>query len=158
MPFFNNHISISYFDGAQNDCICGVGMVLKVKNNHSINMWMSVGLIANTKVELLVLWGWLWFAQKRGIFNLQIARDSIVMINRVVGRWIMQVLHHDQWSNRVWELKQWFSDKALAHIYRYFNCVADSVWNKVVGDMDGFMHFEEIVDDCMIDKGSIVIF
>ena len=70
----------------------------------------------------------------------------------------MQFLHLDQWSNKVWELKQWFSDKALAHIYRYFNCVAGSLSKKVVGHMDGFMHFEEIVDDCMIDKGSIVIF
>ena len=44
---------------------------------------MSIGLGTNTFVELLTLWGLLWFSRKRGIFDLRIVGDS-----KVVSDWI----------------------------------------------------------------------
>lgn len=53
---------IGFFDGAQQNGICGAGMVIRIRNSSSYRLKLGVGCGSNTKVELVALWGLLYFA------------------------------------------------------------------------------------------------
>ena len=81
------------FDGAPQDGVCGIGMVLFIKQDHFINLWMRTGLGINTKAQLIALWGLLWFSRKRCILDIHIVGDSKVVIDwvydsKVVIDWV----------------------------------------------------------------------
>lgn len=58
-------------------------MVVLIKKDHIINLWMGDGMGNNTKVELISLWGLRWFSRKRGILEIHIVWDSKVVIDWV---------------------------------------------------------------------------
>ena len=54
-----------FFDGANKNGNCGVGMVIKLQHNHQFNLRMAMGTGTNTKVELVALWALLWFSHEK---------------------------------------------------------------------------------------------
>ena len=46
---------IGFFDGAQQNRICGAGMVIRIRNNSSYKLKLGAGCGTNTKVELVTL-------------------------------------------------------------------------------------------------------
>ena len=53
---------------------------------------------------------------------------------------------------RILELKESFIQLSFSHIYREFNKEADVLSKEAAGHMDGLMHFEEYVENLVIDK------
>ena len=51
-----------------------------------------------------------------------------------------------------------FDDISFAHIFRELNRQADYLSKKEIGPMDGFIFFEEVFVDLMIDYGSLHAF
>ena len=85
---YNNHPFASdviyvFFNGAQQEGKCGPGMVIRLNDSHVINLNMGVGDGTNTFVDLISLWGLLWFTKKRGLLQLQIFGDSKIVIDWV---------------------------------------------------------------------------
>ena len=61
-------------------------MVLRMDINHMLYLHMDAGWGMNTKVELLALWGLLYFAKRRHISGLLVMGDSKVVVD-----WAMEV-------------------------------------------------------------------
>lgn len=128
---------LGHFDGAEINGLCGEGMVLKVKRDHFIHLRMGVGNGTNTKVELFSLWVLLWFAQKRGIFSMQIVGNSKVIIDWATWNSNLQVILIEQWDDRVKYLINSFSQISFTHIYKKHNYEADGLSKNAIGNMDG---------------------
>ena len=64
----------------------------------------------------------------------------------------------DQWSIRVMDLKVWFSCLSFTHLYHEFNSVADSLSKMDLWEMDGLIHFEEWLEEELIESRSIDFF
>ena len=84
--------------------------------------------------------------------------DSKVVIDWANGDTNFELLHIDQWDNRVRETINNFSYISFTHTYREFNYAVDGLSKFAVGDMDGILHFEELIDDNMVDVVSIYVF
>ena len=72
---------MDFFDGATKDGFCGVGMVIRMENSLSYKLRMDAGRGTNTKSELLVLWGLLYFSFQKKILDLYVLVDSKVIID-----------------------------------------------------------------------------
>ena len=70
-----------YFDGAQNNGLCGAGMVLKLDEFWVFNLWMGACTGTNIRAYLLALWSLLWFVIRLWILHVQIVGDSKVIID-----------------------------------------------------------------------------
>lgn len=114
-PVFDPDFSIGYFDGAQSNGWCGAGMVLRIRVGHYIFLRMKAGGGTNTQVELLALWGLLWFARLTGIPSLRVAGDSLCIINWIMGNSSLNVLHLHHWMTRVQVLKEAFDHISFKH-------------------------------------------
>ena len=82
--------------GLQKRGVCGVEIVLLIKQDNSIFLWMGVGLGTNNRAELLALWGLLHFSMHRGIVLQYVMGDSKVIIDWALHRQSFQSLsvHH----------------------------------------------------------------
>ena len=67
-------------------------MIISIKIHYSIRLWIEVGMGTNTHVELLTLWGLLWFAKTKGTLEIQIVGDSNVAIVEDNGTSSLQTL------------------------------------------------------------------
>ena len=54
---------VGFFDGVEQNGLCGVGMVIQMECNNAFWICMNVGMGSNTRAELLALWGLLYFAK-----------------------------------------------------------------------------------------------
>ena len=91
---------IGFFDGAQQDGLCGAGMVIRIRNNLSYRLWMGVGKGTNTKAELLALWGLLYFAKKMNILDITILGDSKVIIEWAKYVYSLHTMELQHWVRR----------------------------------------------------------
>ena len=66
-------------------------MPLKIRGEHIFEMWMGCGCGTNTRAEILALWGLLYFALQKGIFELHVYGDSKVLNDWVNDEVILQV-------------------------------------------------------------------
>ena len=72
------------FYGVKSNGICGIRMLLKIKQKTVLHMGVGVGTNTNTKV--LALWGLLWFAKDMFLLHLQVPGYSKVVINWANGK------------------------------------------------------------------------
>ena len=56
-------------------------MVLSIKSDQHVRLWMEVGKGINNKEKIMSLWGLLWFTRSRGIVRIKKRSDSKVAIN-----------------------------------------------------------------------------
>lgn len=79
----HNTFSLGYFDVAsqENGSKCGVGVVLKLRENHIFCLKMSCGRGSNTHGELLGIWSMLYFARTKLLSNLLLLADSNMIID-----------------------------------------------------------------------------
>ena len=124
-----------FFNGAQQEGKCGAGMVIRLNDSHVINLNMGVGDGTNTFVDLISLWGLLWFTKKRGLLQLQIFGDSKIVIDWVNGLNSLQSLSFYCWLRRTDILKSCFHILSFKHIYRVFNSDVDFLSKSLIGDM-----------------------
>ena len=100
-PSLDEESSIGYFDRDEKHWSYGAKTVLNIRRHNSIRLWMSVGNCSNTHVELLSLWGLLWFSKKRGILEIEIVGASKVFIDLANDSSSMHTLTLEHWMNRV---------------------------------------------------------
>ena len=62
-PVINDSL-VGFFDGAKKDRYCGAYMVVRMNLNHAFWLRMDAGCGTNTRSDLLVLWGLLYFSSK----------------------------------------------------------------------------------------------
>ena len=48
---------VGFFDGSSKEGKCGCGMVLKLNDQHYLNLWMGGEVVSNTREKNLGLWG-----------------------------------------------------------------------------------------------------
>ena len=60
------------FYGVKSNGICGIRMLLKIKENQNTVLHMGVGVGTNTNTKVLALWGLLWFAKDMFLLHLQV--------------------------------------------------------------------------------------
>lgn len=129
-PTFESGISVGFFDGAQQLGLCGAGMVLYIRRGHYLLLRMGAGPGSNTQAELVALWGLLWCARHRGLPRVQVAGDSLCIINWIGGLAALNVIHLEQWKTRILELKAFFELVSFTHVYREYNQEADRCYGR----------------------------
>ena len=72
-----------FLDGASQNLACGGGATLHLTQNHHLQIQMGHGDGTNNYAKLLSLKLLLQFALEKGCRNLQIFRDSLIIINWV---------------------------------------------------------------------------
>ena len=97
VPFHNCFLDVGYFDGASSNGEFSCGMILFLNNDHFFNPCLGGGLVSNTKVELLSLFGLLHFASLIGILDINICGDSQVIIDWLNGSSNLHVLLLKHW-------------------------------------------------------------
>ena len=89
---------------------------------------------------------------------LHLVGDSRVIINWISGKSKLDILHLSHWKKRILELKDSFALISFSHIFIEFITVAHALPKEVVGLMEGIIHFEEIMEEIVIDSGVIALF
>ena len=63
-------ISTGYFDDAEREAICGAGMVLNIKCDHQVLLWMGVEYGTNTKEKNSFHFGDSYGSHRKGVFSI----------------------------------------------------------------------------------------
>lgn len=102
-PIFNKEMAWSFFDGASqgSEGCCGASMILYLDERHFFLLELGATEGSNTHVELLALWGLLFFANSKGLSSLQIARDSRVVINWFLGVSELSSIVLERWKRNI---------------------------------------------------------
>ena len=79
-PFFPEGCPIGYFDGAEQNGVCGAGYIIRINNQEVIKGWMKAGIGTNTREKVLSLWALLSVAGRRGVRRIAVAGDSKIVI------------------------------------------------------------------------------
>jgi ribonuclease HI len=118
-----------YFDGAsQNEGqLCGGGVILHLSDSHHFKIKMGLGPRTNNFVELMALKLLLTFVGEKGISNLQIFGDSMVVIN-----WIrkFQKCHNIKLLpllEEVFIILDTYTNFSTRHVYRERNRETDKL-------------------------------
>ena len=96
-------------------------------------------LYPNTRSELLALWSILHFARSLGIDTIQIARDSMVIVEWFKGTIQLESILLTYWMDRIMQLKGQFLEINIQHVYREINFDADHLSKKALAGPVG--HF-----------------
>lgn len=83
LPLIN--LPADWFDGASQRGICGCGAILKLDSDTLYDLHWNGGLGTNTRTEIIVLWGLLWFAAEKKLDITNIYRDSKAIIDGILG-------------------------------------------------------------------------
>ena len=104
------------FYGVKSNGICGIRVILKIKENQNIVLHMGVGVGTNTNTKMLALWGFLWFAKHMGLLHLQVPGYTKVVINWANGKDNIVTIQLVKWKHRVLSLMKWLSSLYFSHI------------------------------------------
>jgi len=80
------------------------------------------------------------------IFDLQVIRDSKIIIDWCKGKGILQVISLDHWKYKIREISTLFRAINFSHTYREFNKEANRLSNKSLKEQIGkiyYTHWEE---------------
>jgi ribonuclease HI len=112
-----------WFDGAAQirGQLSGVGGVIMI-DEHTEYRWMfNCGLGMNPRAELLGIWALLTLASSLHLQDLQVFGDSMIVIDRLNQKDILQVLNLDCWRDRIKDLYKDFRTLRFPHIYIDYN-------------------------------------
>jgi ribonuclease HI len=123
-PVYFRQRPIGFFDGATSNGLCGVGIVLKMRDSHFFKIHMAVGAGNNIRAELLALWGLLSFSISRQILELTVAGDSKVVLDWFTGKESLNVLSLQPWMFKTLDLKNNFRWLDCFHVHKQFNSEA----------------------------------
>lgn len=121
------NIPALFFDGAQQEGVCGCRAWLKLENGKRYNISWNGGPGTNNKAELLALWSGLLVALHLEIPCIDIYRDSQVVIGGISGRTILRCPQLCGWVDRITHLLSQFQRTATHHIYRELNSRMDKL-------------------------------
>jgi ribonuclease HI len=88
LPTIDYEVPWGYFDGASqgHPPMCGVGVVLYIKQNHYIHIRYAPGTRSNNRAEFIALWTLLETTIKKDARKLQVFGDSKLVIDWANGK------------------------------------------------------------------------
>lgn len=149
---------VGFFDGASQRSICGGGIRICCSNTHNFHLHVGLGDGDRLKAELLALRCLLWFARRKGIKNLHLYGDSLLVVSWFKGTFAIRAIILDPWMEEVNHLRATFDHITCRHIYREANSSADHLSKAGIGPLDGFMHFSQLMEMATVDQGRIRCF
>ena len=114
-----------FFDGAQQNGICGCGAWLKLEGEERFHIIWNGGQGSNNKAEVMALWSGLLVAHHLGLPSIDIYGDSQLVIGSISGRTNLRVSNLSGWVDRTLYILSQFQRASLHHIYRELNWRAD---------------------------------
>ena len=138
-PIYFDDSPIGFFDGVVDGGICGIGLFLKLSNDHFYKAHFAGGEGSNMKAEILGLWGLLHFAASLSINRMMVVGDSKVAIDWIKGKANLNLLYLSAWKDKIWRLKDSFKGLKFMHVHRIFNSVADQLSKKALKCTIGWM-------------------
>ena len=159
-PVFGKDLAWRFFYGAcqGKEGRYGGGMALFLGEKHYFHLQLRASVGTNTRVELLALWGLLFFARSKGILSLQVVEDSKVIINWFLRLNELSFVVLERWQRKIGELQEYFIDLRAQHIYKSFNVLVDGLLNDALQLVDGLLLVREFVDDALWSCDKVVIF
>lgn len=126
-PSFKHDMAFGYFDGASQDGgnKCGVGAILISPLLGRYNIKWNCGFGTNSRSELLALWSLLHLARSLDIEAIQIAGDSMIIVEWFRGKFELELIQLTYWMDRILMLKGQFLEINIQHVYREMNSDAD---------------------------------
>ena len=163
IKFFSRHLyprnsSLGFFYGSSMEGKCGSGMVVKMNDNHFFNLWMGSRIRSTTRVEMMRMWGVLFFADRIGIDSINTIDDLKILIEWEKGNFSLQVSQLNQWGGRVNSLIESLHRISFTHIYRCFNEEAYMLSKLNVNCREGILYVKQFMEDSLIFEGSVDIF
>jgi len=142
---------VGFFDGAAVDGHGGCGFTLYISRDHRFQGWMGIKSCTNNMAELTAAWSLLFWAHTLHIKELKIYGDSLLVIDWLLGKHMINAYHLTHWCHRILELSKQFDQLHFEHIYRAHNMEADSLSKKGIGYPEGTLQIEEFLDGNIIN-------
>jgi ribonuclease HI len=100
----------------------------------------------NNRAELLGVWALLTVATRLHIHDLQVFRDSRIVIDWLNKRGKLQILNLHCWKERIKELVKGFRSLSFTHIFREFNQQEDTLSKRALDLQEGNIFYSQSVD------------
>ena len=122
-------------------------------------MHMGVGQSTNTRAELITaLWTFLISAKLFGLPYLHIHGDSTVIINWFNRRSVLSSLSLDGWCRNIRDLKSFFIQLVVVHVYRECNVMDDGLSKEALSKASGLLQYSEITEGECTEYGTVQLF
>lgn len=149
---------MGFFDGAAQGQPRGVGCRILFSQQHSYNVWMGIEDSTNKFSELVVVWTCLFWANHKGIRDIQIFVDSRVVIDWLNLKLEIHSIYLQQWCMRIKELLLLFTGTSFRHIFRENNMEVDRLSKHGLGCEMGLLHFAELSGTSVTRTNRVHIF
>ena len=129
--------AILYADGASrgNPGPAGAGAVLLDADGHVLaEIARPLGVATNNVAEYTGLIAGLEEAQRRGVDDIDVRMDSLLVVEQMNGRWKIKHPNMKPLAARAGELWRTFPRRKIAHVPREMNEIADALSNKAIDD------------------------
>lgn len=129
--------AILYADGAArgNPGPAGSGAVLLDADGHVIaELTKFLGVTTNNVAEYNALIIGLEEAQRRGIDEIDIRMDSLLVVQQMRGLWKIKHPNMKPLALRAGELLASFPKRSIAHVPREDNAIADALSNRAIDE------------------------
>jgi len=133
--------AILYADGAArgNPGPAGAGAVLLDAGGHVLaELTKSLGTATNNVAEYTALIIGLEEAKRRGVDDIDVRMDSLLVVEQMNGRWKIKHPNMKPLALRAGELLASFRTRTIAHVPREENTIADALSNKAIDDEIGW--------------------
>jgi ribonuclease HI len=136
---------VGWFDGAalSNGLQSGAGGMIKINDNTIYKWTFNCGPGTNTRAELLGVWETLFLATRLHITDLQVIRDSKIIIDWCNGKGRLQVITLDCWKYKIRELTTHFRSINFAHTFQEYNKEADRLSKKALKEQVGKIYYTQ---------------
>lgn len=135
----------AFFDGASQNNIADVGIVIHLNAQHSLKASVGLGSGSNNFAELSALRLLLCWLIHRNTFTIQIFGDSLNVVNWVNGKSTCKNQILKPMLDELLVLKSSFNSFSICHIYRDSNDAADKLSKEGLQQVLGGW---KIVEDC----------
>jgi ribonuclease HI len=129
--------AILYADGAArgNPGPAGAGAVLLDGEGHVLaELTRHLGTATNNVAEYTALIIGLEEAQRRGVDDIDVRMDSMLVVQQMRGLWRIKHPNMKPLALRAGELFASFPRRVIAHVPREDNLIADALSNKAIDD------------------------
>ena len=129
--------AILYADGAArgNPGPAGAGAALLTPDHHLIaEIAEPLGHATNNVAEYTALILGLEEAQRRGVTDIEVRMDSLLVVEQMNGRWKIKHPNMKPLAIRAGKLWSTFPTRSITHIPREQNALADALSNKAIDE------------------------
>ena len=129
--------AILYADGAArgNPRPAGAGAALLTADHHLIaEIAKPLGHATNNVAEYTALILGLEEARRRGVDDIEVRMDSLLVVEQMNGRWKIKHPNMKSLAIRAGELWRTFEKRSISHIPREQNALADALSNRAIDE------------------------